>query len=314
MFNQNAFDYIARVIQEVRDYPLMLYELPGGEPDGRAFAIDGGSINLFDGGAFRLGAVRAGFGLYYDGACREEDTINGLEVVLLGVRPGEYTRRYKRVFGVDPSGAEPGVGGELEAIRSVMEWAAARAAVEKAREGDVVLIDGMLVSPGAGIAPAQWIEELFAAAARRGVFLVGVSKSSGALLGRMPLLAAFMLKADWEAPGKACYAQINDDQAVVRFLPGCRYGFLVQKPLSDDRPIEEYLRKLEPLAAYAPLPGYPYPLAEQHRRVAIRQDEARMAARKALREAQRNGLSPTVWGYLFASFHEELEGRPGYGV
>lgn len=225
-------------------------------PAAETWAVDGGQALVADARTLQVFVTRAGTVCFRDGRCVLEEE-GALRVHLLG------------------GGAEASVEGtpdgtpiDVNYLRDRAEWEAAAAAVDGARPGAVVLIDGDLVPDWR--LPATVVPDLLERAAGRGVVVAGVTKHSSLARGGAPLVGqleteaaeALGPRARWWVPVARTRegSRWPDLRVVVaRLDPDARYAFRIDLPVTADP--EDALAALAAVADDAAFPGYPYPLS-----------------------------------------------------
>ena len=178
------------------------------------------------------------------------------------------------------------------ALRERAEHGAARAAIEAAPAGSLVLVDGALHGlPGEQQDAANALRQL---AFRRGVTLVGVSKRAGLERDGAPLVAALHA----QGPAGTWAAAVGDGVFVARLHAAAPCAFRV------DAPDVAALARLVPFARDAAYVGYPYPLAKVHNQVAFTAGavgELKAGLERALRRAGPAAMR------VVADFHDTLD-------
>ena len=227
--------------------------------EGSLCAVDGGSAVLADRGTYLIGAVRIGYFL------QKEDKIR-MEISKVRIR----------LF--DTSGDHP--EDLVSGWRRSMEMEYAMKALDHLSPGDVLVMDGSL----------DGMVGLISTARKRGVLVAGVSKSSRLNLKGGPAAAVAMrsaleagIKGAWFLPVYAYQdgvwsalpeeMSMEDLQEVLErssFVTGIarlhgHSDFAFRVDLTDMKA----LSVLASLSSDAVYPGYPYPLAAIHNRVAI---------------------------------------------
>lgn len=229
------------------------------------WAVDGGQALVADARCLQLWVTRAARVRFRDGDCVLEDE-GELRAGLLG---GRETRTAVDALGV-PVAPDAGLEGAAHLLRDGGEWLAVERCIADAEPHALVLVDGDL-QPDWRI-PSAWIASVYAAAARKGVRLVGVTKHSSLSRGGAPLLGAleieaaeaFGARAMWWAPVARTRPDLDAcgrglQIVAARLDPDARFAFRVDLPADVDP--AAVLGALSALCDDAAFPGYPYPLS-----------------------------------------------------
>jgi hypothetical protein len=272
----------------------------------QVWAVDGGQALVADARCLSVVATRSATVCFEGGACGLEQ-VGPLRAYLLGMP--------------QPTGALADIGLVLEEGRAVDvnllrdwgEWQAARAAVETAEPGSLVLVDGDLVADWR--IPSSTVTDLLTRASRRGVGVVGVTKHSSLARGGAPLVGQLELEAQ-SALGRCCWwapvgrtrpgSHWPDLQVVIAKLdPDARYAFRVDLPAAAEP--ADLLGALTSVCNDAAFPGYPYPLSVADRLAACPgwvRAEAWLALDEALEAA---GVASEVRERAFDDRHRLME-------
>ena len=211
------------------------------------------------------------------------------------------------------------LGGVVDVLRELAEWARVREAVERAAPGDLVLVDGSL-HPGAFL-PAALVVPIHDLALERGVDLVGVTKSSKLRWGRYaPLVLRVRRRAEAElGPDARWFLQVTGDPEqgdpeagawrsevfVARLASRGAYAFRVDA-VRGHRDAEELFAVLAGLSDDPAFLGYPYPLARVHQLVSL-SGHLLADLRRDLRAAfMREGLPSDDIDLVMRDFHLTL--------
>lgn len=229
-------------------------------PVPEVWAVDGGQALVADARCLQVVVTRAATVCFRGGRCEVED-VGELSAHLLGA--GSPAAGLAEM-GLDLGEQTPV---DVNLLRDWSEWVAAKAAVDRAVPGSLVLIDGDLVPDWRS--PAGYATGLFEAAAARGVTVVGVTKHSSLSRGGAPLVGQLELEAArdlgrgrwWAVVGRTkAGSHWPDIQVTVAGLdPDSRYAFRVDLPAGIEP--EPALSALASVCNDAAFPGYPYPLS-----------------------------------------------------
>jgi hypothetical protein len=284
-----------------------------------AAAVDGGSACLINGRSFWVIVYRAGTIWHRDRVTVGEDAAAlTIEALTQTDAKGRYAQALAAA-GVIRERELSDLGGVVDVLRELSEWARVRDAVERADPGDLVLVDGSL-HPGAFL-PAALVAPIHELALERGVDLVGVTKSSKLRWGRYaPLVLRVRRRAEAELGPDArwCLRVTGDpDQAdpgidswrsevfVARLASRGAYAFRVDA-VRGHRDPEELFAVLAGLSDDPAFLGYPYPLARVHQLVSL-SGHLLADLRRDLRAAfMREGLPSDDIDLVMRDFHLTL--------
>ncbi|HEX2065811.1 MAG TPA: hypothetical protein VHI93_03265, partial [Candidatus Thermoplasmatota archaeon] len=198
--------------------------------------------------------------------------------------------------GLDPPRAATATAW-AEAWRALREFEAAQRAIANAPPGGMVLLDGALRGLPAG--PQGMADHLAALAEGHGVHLLGVAKRSA--LDRdgasVPHLHATGPAGPWRV-------EVAPGVHVAKLHSRAPHAFRI------DAAEPGLLGALLPLSRDAAYPGYPYPLAVAHNRVAL--TAGAVVDLKGRLAAAARSAGGAAAARLLADFHEVLDrGVPG---
>jgi NurA domain-containing protein len=299
-----------------------------------AAAVDGGSACLINGRSFWVIVYRAGTIWHRDRVTIGEDAAAlTIEALTQTDAKGRYAQALAAA-GVVRERELADLGGVVDVLRELAEWARVREAVLRAGPGDLVLVDGSL-HPGAFL-PAALVAPIHELALERGVDLVGVTKSSKLRWGRYaPLVLRVRRRAEDElGPDARWFLRVTGDPDdagdpddpmdldgpdraghyaggwrsevfVARLASRGAYAFRVDA-VRGHRDPEELFAVLAGLSDDPAFLGYPYPLARVHQLVSL---PGHMLAdlRRDLRDAfLREGLPSDDIDLVMRDFHLTL--------
>jgi hypothetical protein len=250
-----------------------------------AAAVDGGSACLINGRSFWVIVYRAGTIWHRDRVTVGEDAAAlTIEALTQTDAKGRYAQALAAA-GVVRERELADLGGVVDVLRELAEWARVREAVQRAAPGDLVLVDGSL-HPGAFL-PAPLVTPIHELALERGVDLVGVTKSSKLRWGRYaPLVLRVRRRAEDElGPHARWFLRVTGDPDdpegagpdaggwrsevfVARLASRGAYAFRVDA-VRGHRDPEELFAVLAGLSDDPAFLGYPYPLARVHQLVSL---------------------------------------------
>lgn len=276
------------------------------EPTPEVWAVDGGQALVADARCLQVVVTRSAAVCFRHGRCEVEE-VGDLRAHLLGAGSSH--------FGLGEVGlkVEEGTPVDINLLRDWAEWVAARACVDRAVPGSLILLDGDLVPDWRS--PAGLAAALFEAAEARGVTVVGLTKHSSLSRGGAPLVGQLELEAARELGRRRWWAPVArtkagsrwpDIRVVVAGLdPDSRYAFRIDLPAGADP--EPALAKLASVSNDAAFPGYPYPLSVADRLAAC-PGWVRAEAWLALDEAlERAGVDAGARQRAFDDRHRLME-------
>jgi hypothetical protein len=284
-----------------------------------AAAIDGGSACLINGRSFWVIVYRAGTIWHRDRVTVGEDAAAlTIEALTQTDAKGRYAQALAAA-GVVRERELSDLGGVVDVLRELAEWARVREAVERAAPGDLVLVDGSL-HPGAFL-PAALVVPIHELALEQGVDLVGVTKSSKLRWGRYaPLVLRVRRRAEAElGPDARWFLRVTGDPEqgdpdagtwrsevfVARLASRGAYAFRVDA-VRGHRDPEELFAVLAGLSDDPAFLGYPYPLARVHQLVSL-SGHLLADLRRDLRSAfLREGLPSDDIDLVMRDFHLTL--------
>lgn len=293
--------------------------------DGRIFAVDGSNIEICDLSVIKMNHIRAGYVVYR--GSRWEKTVITYDDLFLADRMNyiESFRKPLEIFGLEGLALSGLRGSELDRLstyfRELQEYVALNEALNEMDEGDLLLYDGGF---------ALWkdrpfgkvLERIFERASKRGVYLLGVSKSSSIYWGReisMPLVYHLFRFGRSMLPGRAWYVNLRGKYVkhdpleeiwrgsvcIAMFHPMGNRAFRVDLPAYLEEQIPSAIAKASAFSGSSECMGYPHALFRAHRDIRIKAQEGEMSWMRVL-----DALSP----YINISeldgvkeFHEILE-------
>ena len=281
-----------------------------------AAAVDGGSACLLNGRSFWLVAYRAGTVWHRD---RETVAEQVDPLSLQALTQTDAKAAYAEALagaGLVRERELSDLGGVVDVLRELAEWRRARAALEAAAPGDLVLVDGSL-HPGAFL-PGSLVGPVHQLALDRRVDLVGVTKASKLRWGRYaPLVLRVARRAGRELGDDArWYLPVTgpappdgegwrSEVYVARLAPRGAYAFRVDA-VRGRRDPDALFALLAGLSDDPAFLGYPYPLARVHQEVSL-PGHLLADLRRDLREAfLREGLSEDDVDLVLRDFHLTL--------
>ncbi|MGB9176549.1 MAG: DNA double-strand break repair nuclease NurA [Methanoregula sp.] len=300
-----------------------IHPIPPG-PSGTVSAVDGSNAMVLDGGSVSVAAIRAAR-TTFTGNERDSRAVTPLTLVTIG--PGHRNQDFDELFfecfgraphrGLDNSDPERASA----ILRDTLEyWVAAKtAAVLPA--GSLLLLDGALRVSSQNHEPV--LAEIIETAGNRGVLLAAVAKRTRATWGGgHPLLPALAgLVAEYEIPGPwwtridphlidhTEYRQgRHGDIYVASLHPGVARPLKMELPKgTDEKTAAETMRALAACADDGRIPGYPYPLLDAHRTVAIGEELTDQILQDIKAGLTKQGILHRTFEDLFGDLHGDFE-------
>ncbi|KQC04368.1 MAG: hypothetical protein APR53_03205 [Methanoculleus sp. SDB] len=291
---------------------------------GNVAAIDGSNAMVLESGSLSFIAVRAAESVFSCGR-RERHRISPLRVIRIG--PGMtdsgfhdlYAECYNTVPGKPLAIDDLSMAASI--LRDTVEYWVAIRALECLRRGDCLLLDGALRVSHASHNPL--LTGIIRESASRGVGLGAIAKRSALTWGGgYPLVWTVEMLARHHRLVPPWYLRIRDDFPDQRRFDEWRHGdifvakfheraysaFKVEIPHGMDASAVSGV--FSACAAYADdgrIPGYPYPLLDAHRTVAIGRDVIEQVRQDVLRGMNGAGLSFEDYRQWFGDYHDEFE-------
>ncbi len=296
----------------------------GPVPAGTVSAVDGSNAMVLDGGSIALAAIRAAR-TTFTGNERAGRAITPLTLVTIGPghRNTDFDELFRECFGVPPhkglDNADPERASAI--LRDTLEYWVVQETAATAPAGSLLLLDGAMRVSSQNHEPV--LAGIVETAAERGVLLAAVAKRTKATWGGgHPLLPALAgLVAEYEIPGPwwtridphlidhTEYRQGRHGEIFVASLHQ-KVSRLLKMELprgTDDRTAAATMQALAACAGDGRIPGYPYPLLDAHRMVAIG-DELKDQVQQDLRAGlTRQGMQHRQFEDLFGDLHDEFE-------
>lgn len=291
-------------------------------PDGcgRIWAVDGSNATVLDAPAMTVVAVRAGFSRFHSG----ERQPSGLTPVLLhraDSRAGsEFSSLYEECFGVTPRNLpgfdDPSRG--AAAVRDTYEYWVALACARRCERGDLLLLDGALRVSEECHDPV--LVSIIKDSQERGVHLAAVAKRTAATWGgKYPLLPAVGALARAEGLRSPWWVKVGEDILdrtrytqwehgevyVCSLARGKTVPLKVELPRGiSEQAADSTFSLLAGCADDARVEGYPYPLLDVHRIVAINADVLEKIRSDLMAGFADEGLRAPDINALFGDYHD----------
>jgi len=294
--------------------------------NGNIFAVDGSNVVVCDWSVANLNLIRAGYSVYK--ASDWQRTVITYDDLFLadGKRYSEQFNRYlSGIFGLRGCKLE---STELERIssyfRELQEYVALGDAIRCADPGDLVLYDGGFTWKERPLGDA--LRHVFGSAKKKGVDLLGVSKSSSLSWGEgipRPFVQHTAHVGSVFAPGVPWYLSLQGKKVKPRSDEGSLEGQIYVAKLDSrcdcvfrlDAPpfmkgrVVEALGKLLCHTCSAECLGYPHALFRAHRDIRITSQEGELLRRELLDVLGRKGLTEADVRGVFLDYHDVIEMR-----
>jgi hypothetical protein len=303
--------------------PDDIHRIPAG-PAGTVSAVDGSNAMVLDGGTFALAAIRAAR-TTFTGNGRAGRAATPLTLVSIG--PGHRNQDFDELFfecyGVPPhrglDNADPERASAI--LRDTLEYWVARKTAETLPAGSLLLIDGALRVSSQNHEPV--LAEIIKTAQQRWLLLAAVAKRTRATWGGgHPLLPALAgLVAEYEIKGP-WWTKIDPHLIDHTEYRQGRHGDIyvaslhprVARPLkmelpkgTDEQTAAATMQALAACADDGRIPGYPYPLLDAHRTVAIGEDLVDKIQQDIKAGLVKQGIRHRTFEDLFGDLHGDFE-------
>ena len=303
--------------------PDDIHRIPAG-PAGTVSAVDGSNAMVLDGGTFALAAIRAAR-TTFTGNGRAGRAATPLTLVSIG--PGHRNQDFDELFfecySVPPhrglDNADPERASAI--LRDTLEYWVARKTAETLPAGSLLLIDGALRVSSQNHEPV--LAEIIKTAQQRWLLLAAVAKRTRATWGGgHPLLPALAgLVAEYEIKGPwwmkidphlidhTEYRQgRHGDIYVASLHPRVARPLKMELPKgTDEQTAAATMQALAACADDGRIPGYPYPLLDAHRTVAIGEDLVDKIQQDIKAGLVNQGIRHRTFEDLFGDLHGDFE-------
>jgi hypothetical protein len=300
-----------------------IHPIPPG-PSGTVSAIDGSNAMVLEGGSIALAAIRAARTTF---TANERTGRSTTPLTLVTIGPGhrnhDFDELYRECFGTPPKkgldNADPERASAI--LRDTLEYWVALETAKTLPSGGLLLLDGALRVSSQNHEPV--LAGIISMAEGRGVLLAGVAKRTTATWGGghplLPSLGGLVkdlgITGPWWTPidehllDHTEYHQGRHGQIVVASLHP-----QVGRPLKMEIPRgtgeETAAATMQALAACAGdgrIPGYPYPLLDAHRTVAITAELVDKVQQDIKAGLVHQGIGNTRFEDLFGDLHGDFE-------
>jgi hypothetical protein len=293
-------------------------------PAGTVSAVDGSNAMVLDGGSVALAAVRAARSTFIRNE-RAGRAITPLTLVTIGPghRNHDFDELFAECFGALPhkglDNADPERASAV--LRDTLEYWVVQKTAETAPAGSLLLIDGALRVSSQNHEPV--LASIVETAAARGLLLAAVAKRTKATWGGghplLPALAGLVAEYGIDGPW---WTRIDPHLIDHTEYRQGRHGEIfvaslhekVSRPLkmelpkgTDDRTAAATMQALAACATDGRIPGYPYPLLDAHRMVAIGDELVDQVQQDLRAGLTKQGIQHRRFEDLFGDLHDEFE-------
>jgi len=293
-------------------------------PSGTVSAVDGSNAMVLDGGSIALAAIRAARTTFIK---NERAGRASTPLTLVTIGPGHRNTDFDELF-AECYGSLPHKGLDnadperaSAVLRDTLEYWVARETAAALPAGSLLLLDGAMRVSSQNHKPV--LAGIVETAAERGVLLAAVAKRTKATWGGgHPLLPALRgLAAEYGIPGP-WWTKIDVHLIDHTEYRQGRHGEIfvaslhtkVSRPLkmelpkgTDDRTAAATMQALAACAGDGRIPGYPYPLLDAHRTVAIGEELVDQIRQDIRAGFSRQGILYRAFEDLFGDLHDEFE-------
>jgi hypothetical protein len=316
-------DLVARFAERSGILPEAIHPIAR-SPSGTVSAIDGSNTMVLDGGTFALAAIRAAR-TTFTGNERAGRAVTPITLVTIGPghRNQDFDELFRKCFGAPPhrglDNADPERASAI--LRDTLEYWVARETAEALPAGALLLLDGALRVSSQNHEPV--LSEIIETAAERGLLLAAIAKRTRATWGGgHPLLPALAgLVAEYEIQGPwwtkvdlhlidhTEYRQGRHGDIYVASLHPFRARPLkMELPKGmDDRRVEATMQALAACSGDGRIPGYPYPLLDAHRTVALGEEITDRIRQDLKAGLVHYGILHRTFEDLFGDLHGDFE-------
>jgi hypothetical protein len=316
-------DMVQRFAEESGITQNDIHPIPGGT-SGVVSAVDGSNTMIIDGGSVAVAAIRA---VQTTFAAHERSSRSLTPLMLVMIGPGhrnhDFDELYEDCFGIPPrkglDNADPGRASAI--LRDTLEYWVALQMVRVLPEGALLLLDGALRVSSQNHEPV--LNEIIRIAQERGILLAAVAKRTSATWGGgYPLLPAvggfaeqlgisgsWWTKIDAHIPDHAGYSPGRHGELYIASLHQKVYRLLkMELPKGISEPAAAAtMQALAACAGDGRIPGYPYPLLDAHRTVAITEPIVTQIQQDIKSRFSNLGIQNRIFEDLFGDLHGDFE-------
>jgi hypothetical protein len=279
---------------------------------------------VLDGGSVALAAIRAARTTFTRNERAGRATT---PITLVTIGPGhrnqDFDELFQQCFGSPPHKALDNADPERASaiLRDTLEYWVAWKSAATAPAGSLLLMDGALRVSSQNHEPV--LADIIKIAGERGILLAAVAKRTRATWGGghplLPALAGLVAEDDMSGPwwtridphliDHTEYRQGRHGEIFVASLhPKVSRPLKLELPKgTDDRTAAATMEALAACAGDGRIPGYPYPLLDAHRMVAIGDELVDQVQQDLRAGLTKQGIQHRRFEDLFGDLHDEFE-------
>jgi len=290
-------------------------------PPGEVCAIDGSNVTILESGSMALAIVRAAQTTFLDNE-RKRRSVTPMTFSLIG--PEEENQDFPVLY-ADCFGQPPGkplsnedISRAAGILRDTVEYWVTERMAQELGGGALLLRDGPLRVSHESHDPV--LSRIVLACKDREIGLAGISKRSAATWGGgHPLLTAVhayakkhRIRAPWwirikpEVLDHQPHAQWQHGEMHVACLHERSRGPLKIELAKNTRDAGTIMDRLAGCSADGRIPGYPYPLLDAHRTVALTEEIVDQVKNSLVRDLAEAGIDRQTYEILFGDYHDEF--------
>ncbi|MDD1686424.1 DNA double-strand break repair nuclease NurA [Methanoregula sp.] len=290
-------------------------------PCGEVCAIDGSNVMLLESGSFVLAAIRAAQTTFVDME-RKRRSVTPMRFPLIG--PDEENQDFPVLY-ADCFGQPPGktlsnedISRAAGILRDTVEYWVTERMANELSPGALLLRDGPLRVSHESHNPV--LTRIALACKDREIRLAGISKRSTATWGGgYPLIPAvfgyaktrtipapWWIKIDPAILDHTPHAQWQHGEMYVACLHPRSKGPLKIELATGIPDAGEIMNRLCGCSADGRIPGYPYPLFDAHRTVALTEEIVAQVKGELLGRLAEAGIDRQTYEILFGDYHDEF--------
>jgi hypothetical protein len=290
---------------------------------GEVCAVDGSNTILLESGSMALALVRAAQVTFADME-RGRRSLTPLMFAMIGPEEEnqDFSVIYTNCFGCPPGTCLPNDDRSRAAgiLRDTLEFWVTETMARELSPGALLLRDGPLRVSHASHDPV--LTRIGLTCREKEIGLVGVSKRTTATWGGgHPLLPAvngladalgisspWWIRIDPAIPDHAQYAQWQHGEMYIACLhPRAKGPLKIELPRNTgDEQARQVMDRVAACSGDGRLPGYPYPLFDAHRTVALTEDLVTQVKSDLLGSIAKSGIDRQTYEILFGDYHDEF--------
>ena len=316
-------DLVTLFLQESGITQDDIHAIPAG-PSGIVCAVDGSNTMIIEGGSVAVAAIRA-VQTTFSGNERSSRSITPLMLVMIGPghRNHDFDELYEDCFGIPPrkglDNADPERASAI--LRDTLEYWVALKTIRILPKRALLLLDGALRVSSQNHEPV--LSEIIRIGQERDILLAAIAKRTSATWGGgHPLIPAAGGLADHFGIASPWWTKIDEHLPDHTQYRQGRHGELyiaslhphLSRPMKVDLPKgtseDTAAATMKALAACADdgrIPGYPYPLLDAHRTVAITEPLVMQIQQDIKSGLSEKGIVNRTFEDLFGDLHGEFE-------